>query len=268
METLDHQTDPSKQWGTNKAIDSKPPPKPETEAITFDYSQVSSPKQIANYFNRQFTTWRLGIHPSSRETRLVLKNGNRWCQGWHSQWNYKGISNCSNTKAFGHDKLSIFHLKNLGLKAIEYITAFYNDSVTSCRIPAIWKSSIVVPIPKPDSSLGTSYQQRKLWMLLCLLLPTHTCSKLLTNTDYDLDIQPLLLYYTWRVMSRQASIKGNCHIEWSVVLLTQRRHSIQSTITYCYQRLQDQHFLMQPVELHQRQTISYKLQRRQVKDNP
>ena len=32
----------------------------------------------------------------------------------------KGISNCSNTKAFGPDKLSIFHLKNLGLRAIEY----------------------------------------------------------------------------------------------------------------------------------------------------
>ena len=30
----------------------------------------------------------------------------------------------------------------------------------ACRIPAIWKSSIVIPIPKPgkDSSLGTSYR--------------------------------------------------------------------------------------------------------------
>ena len=30
----------------------------------------------------------------------------------------KGISNCSNTKAFGPDKLSIFHQKNLEPKAI------------------------------------------------------------------------------------------------------------------------------------------------------
>ena len=67
----------------------------------------------------------------------------------------KGISNCGNTKAFGPDKLSIFYLKNLGPKAIDYITALFNDSVTSCRIPAIWRSSIVIPIPKPgkDSSL-------------------------------------------------------------------------------------------------------------------
>ena len=52
-----------------------------------------------------------------------------------------------------------------------------------------------------------------------------------------------------------------------------RRHSIQCTITYCYQRLQDQRFRRQPVdgyELLQRQTISYKLQRCQVggKNNP
>ena len=42
----------------------------------------------------------------------------------------KGISNCSNTKAFGPDKLSIFHLKNLGHRAIEYLTALFNYSVT------------------------------------------------------------------------------------------------------------------------------------------
>ena len=72
----------------------------------------------------------------------------------------RGKNNCSNTKAFGPDKLSIFHLKNLGPNAIEYLTALFNDSVTSCRIPTIWKSYIVIPIPKPgkDSSLGTSYR--------------------------------------------------------------------------------------------------------------
>ena len=74
METLDHRTDPSKLWRTIKAIDGKSPPKAENEAITFDDPQVSSPKQIANYFNRQFTTSKLGRHTSSRETRIVSRN--------------------------------------------------------------------------------------------------------------------------------------------------------------------------------------------------
>ena len=97
----------------------------------------------------------------SRETRIVSREIKRKslmsAVTFTTDQFIKGISNCSNTKAFGPDKLSIFHLKNLGPKAIEYLTALYNDSVTSCRIPAICKSAIVIPIPKPgkDSSLGT-----------------------------------------------------------------------------------------------------------------
>ena len=72
----------------------------------------------------------------------------------------KAIKSCRNSKAFGPDKLTIFHLKHLGPRAIEYITALFNLSATTCRIPAIWKSSLIIPIPKPgkDTSQGTSYR--------------------------------------------------------------------------------------------------------------
>ena len=178
------------------------------ESITFDDTQVSSPKQIANYFNIQFTRSKLGRNTSSRESRIVSReikrNSLMPAVTFTTDQVIKGISNYSNIKAFGPDKLSIFHLKNLGPRAIEYLTALFNDSVTSCRIPAIWKSSIVISILKPgkDSSLGTSYRQshyssrqRKLWRLSYLPLSTHTCSHLLTNTDSEPDTQPLLLYY-------------------------------------------------------------------------
>ena len=56
--------------------------------------------------------------------------------------------------------LSIFHLKNLGPLATEHLTSLYNDSLKSCRLPSIWKTSLVIPIPKPgkDPSHGTSYR--------------------------------------------------------------------------------------------------------------
>ena len=73
VETLDHKTDSTKLWRTIKAIDGRSTPKAENEAITFDGSQVTSPKQIANYFNRQFTTSKLVRHTSSRDTRLVSR---------------------------------------------------------------------------------------------------------------------------------------------------------------------------------------------------
>ena len=76
------------------------------------------------------------------------------------------IKSCSNSRTFGPDLLSIFHLKNLGLRAIEYLTALFNDSFRFSRILSIWKTSLVIPIPKPakDSSQGTSY---RLISLLC-----------------------------------------------------------------------------------------------------
>ena len=71
----------------------------------------------------------------------------------------RAIKSCRNRKVFGPDNLSSFHLKNIGPRAIEYITALFNLSVTTYQIQAIWKSSLIIPIPKPgkDTSVGTSY---------------------------------------------------------------------------------------------------------------
>ena len=91
----------------------------------------------------------------------------------------RAINSCRNSKAVGLDKLSIFHLKNLGPRAIEYITALFNLSVTTCQIPAMWKTSLNIPIPKPgkDTSVGTSYRPISLLypaakVLVSLILPT------------------------------------------------------------------------------------------------
>ena len=71
MEMLDHKTDPTKLWRTIKEIDGKSTPNVENEAITFDGSQLSYPKQIANNFNRQFITLNLGRHTSSLQDTAV-----------------------------------------------------------------------------------------------------------------------------------------------------------------------------------------------------
>ena len=88
----------------------------------------------------------------------------------------KSIKSCRNSKAFGPNKLSIFHLKHLGPRVIEYITTL---SATTSRIPAIWKSSLIISIPKPgkNTSQGTSYRPISLIcpdakVLESLFLPT------------------------------------------------------------------------------------------------
>ena len=68
------------------------------------------------------------------------------------------VKSCRSSKAYGPDSLNIINLKNLGSLATEHLTALYNDSLKYFRLPSIWKTSLVIPIPKPgkDSSQGTS----------------------------------------------------------------------------------------------------------------
>ena len=91
------------------AINGKSTPRAENESITFDDSQVSSTKQIAKYFNRQFTTSKLDRHTYSRETRLVSKEIQRKsltsAVTFTTDQVIKGISSCRNTQAFGPYKL-------------------------------------------------------------------------------------------------------------------------------------------------------------------
>ena len=96
----------------------------------------------------------------------------------------RAIKSCRNSKVFGPDKLIIFHLKDLGPRAIEYITALMNLSVTNCQIPAIWKSSLIIPIPKPgkDTSQGSSYRP--------ILLLCSAAKVLETDSSYHHQISP------------------------------------------------------------------------------
>ena len=161
---MDQKTDVTKLWRTIEGIDGRAKREAENEAITFHGISFSSSNQLATKFNQQFNTSKLGRHTSSRETRVVTRETNRkpleMVRTFTTDLVMKAIKSCRNSKAFGPDKLSIFHLKHLGPRAIEYITALFNLSATTCRIPAIWKSSLIIHIPKPDkeTSQGTSYR--------------------------------------------------------------------------------------------------------------
>ena len=77
VETMDHKINTSKLWRMIKAIDGKSTPAEENEAIVFNEKPTSSQKDIANKFNKQFTTSKLGIHSSSHETRYVSREARK-----------------------------------------------------------------------------------------------------------------------------------------------------------------------------------------------
>ena len=86
--------------------------------LSFNGISFSSSKQLAVKFNKQFSTSKLGRHSSSRETRLVTRETKRkpmeMAKTFTADIITRAIKSCRNSKAFDPDKLSIFHLKNLG----------------------------------------------------------------------------------------------------------------------------------------------------------
>ena len=112
--------------------------------------------------------------------------------------------------------LSTFHLKNLGSLATEHLTALYNDSLKSCRLPSIWKTSLVIPIPKPgkDSSQGTSYRP------ISLLCPSAKVLKALILPSINEFLSPAKNQHGFRPR----------HSTTSAILLSQQtsRHALTS----------------------------------------
>ena len=88
---------------------------------------------IANSFNRQFTTSKLGKHSSSRRSRQVSNDVKRLsleeAESFTRDQNTTAIKSCRSSRAYGPNSLSIFHLKNLGPLYTEHLTALYNDSL-------------------------------------------------------------------------------------------------------------------------------------------
>ena len=106
VESIDHRTDNTKLWRTIKGIEGKSKQTAENEGIT-------SPKLIANIFNRQFTTSMLGKHSSSRRTRHVSKDVKRMsleqAESFTSDQVTSAIKSCMSCRAYGPATLSIFH---------------------------------------------------------------------------------------------------------------------------------------------------------------
>ena len=79
---------------------------------------------------------------------------------------------------FAQSLLTVAHQPRAGCIRL-VLTALFNLSVTNCQILAIWKSSLIIPIPKPGkhTSQGSSYRPISLLcpaakVLESLILPT------------------------------------------------------------------------------------------------
>ena len=118
-------------------------------------------KHIANCFTKQFTnTVKQATHKTNRYTNIPTHK----IQGYNITLTTTQLqevlkqSKINNSQ--GPDKLNIRHLKHIDPIGLAFLTSTFKTALNTNLIPHIWKSSNIVPIPKPNKDIdkGTSYR--------------------------------------------------------------------------------------------------------------
>ena len=121
--------------------------------ITFKEKTFTTPTQIANAFNKQFTNT---VKHKTHKTKSHIDRTHSKPQ----TTNITLTTTSKNNNSTGPDKVNIRHLKHIGPLGLAYLTNMYNTSLNNNIIPHAWKLANIIPIPKPnkDMNIGTSYR--------------------------------------------------------------------------------------------------------------
>lgn len=94
------------------------------------------------------------------------------------------LSHLDISKAAGPDGISARMLKETAISITSMITTIFNMSISTGVLPAQWKKSLVVPIPKSgDSSNPANYRPISLLSIVSKLLERHICDLLLDHFE-------------------------------------------------------------------------------------
>jgi hypothetical protein len=148
---------------------------------------------ISQKFKRQF----IPTLKSDPLTRKVLRKLHKAHSIDHSFTPFtvamtnESILRSSNSTTTGPDGLTSLHLKHLGHAGLSYLTELFNLSVSDAIVPTIWKTALILPVPKPGNlaEQGNSYRPISLLspvikILELLLLPSLTTSFHASSTQH------------------------------------------------------------------------------------
>ena len=163
LSTTSIYTKPSLFWKTLKSLNGheRAPP---NAAIEFQGKQITNSLTMANRFNRQFSSVR--THQSDNSARRTNRSIRKKAHHLSSPIEFDrsqvaaAIKASKPSKAFGADKITILHLKHLGLIGLSHLTKLINNSLRTFTIPRSWKTPLIVPLLKPGkpSNISTSYR--------------------------------------------------------------------------------------------------------------
>ena len=171
LATFDHRTDSPQLWKVIKALDNKIQSR-NNQPIKLRKGKkkrtLTSPQDIANKFNKQFTS--TSTHQTSKDyraiTRAIHKRSLSDSPTFTASQVSLAIKKTKSSKAAGADGITMIDPKHLGPRALQFLTELYNTSMSRSQMPAIWKTSIILPLLKPGKPADESASYRPI-SLLC-----------------------------------------------------------------------------------------------------
>ena len=161
-------TDSSRHFRLIRALQGKRAHVAPNQPISFGGDHRSSAKSITHGFIRQYAP----LPSSCKRIRLILRQMEKShpIDGSFSPFTFEdtveAIKMSKNSTAVGPDGLAPWHLKNIGRKAISYLTSIFNLSVATAEMPSIWKMARIIPVLKPGKSADKGISYRPI-SLLC-----------------------------------------------------------------------------------------------------
>ncbi|KAF2359435.1 Reverse transcriptase domain [Trinorchestia longiramus] len=169
VQTHSLQQNPSQFWSLLKSLSGKFNNQPPNQPITFGNRFTTSDPIIAQSFCCQFT---IVLHfRRNKSSRKIFRSIHklhpldRSFPPFTADQTREAIKKSGTSTAAGPDNFTILHIHHLGPLGITYLTNT-NLSLSYAPIPSIWKTAIIITIPKPGKppSLSSFY---RLISLLC-----------------------------------------------------------------------------------------------------
>ena len=142
----------SRLWKTIKNLNSQQKP-PANQPIQFNTDHIWNERECSNRFNAQYipkpTT-------NSRRTKNIRRSNRKSTNKiqeaplFSTEEVNTETMKTKASKDLGPGKIASIHLKHLGPSGLRYVTHLINLSYRSFSIPALWETTRIIPLLKPN----------------------------------------------------------------------------------------------------------------------
>lgn len=178
LSSIDRPVDQKTMWNQLRRIKGKYPYNPITIIVNSASETISNPLLQCEIFAQHFAHISKSINYDqdfqilkNRIENEPIMNLSENNEPYNIEFNYNeldlALKNCKSS-ATGPDLISYPMIKNLSTKSKEHLLALYNEIWLNGEFPDVWKTSIIIPILKPERNPKDPMNYRPISLISCV----------------------------------------------------------------------------------------------------